>query len=250
MKKVFKNVISSTLPQIVNILSNLILPGLIIAKFGSDVNGLVSTTKTVISYISLVGAGIATAVTQALYQPVANEDDLAVKGMLRSANGMFNRYGWLFLMITLIVAAVYPFAIDSEIPYFTVMLLLIVMSLSGASEFLTEGLVTYSNESKINRLGVEERAILTQGAVSSTVAYQMAAGLLKGGKCDVAVATTGIAGPNSDGTGKPVGLGYVAVGMKDGVHTYRYNFSGSRGEIMETAKNTALFLTIKKLKNV
>lgn len=139
MKKVFKNVISSTLPQIVNILSNLILPGLIIAKFGSDVNGLVSTTKTVISYISLVGAGIATAVTQALYQPVANEDDLAVKGMLRSANGMFNRYGWLFLMITLIVAAVYPFAIDSEIPYFTVMLLLIVMSISGASEFFAIG---------------------------------------------------------------------------------------------------------------
>ncbi len=139
MKKVFKNVISSTLPQIINILSNLILPGLIIAKFGSDINGLVSTTKTIISYISLVGAGIATAVTQALYQPVANEDDLAVKGMLRSANGMFNRYGWLFLMITLIVAVVYPFAIDSEIPYFTVMLLLIVMSLSGASEFFAIG---------------------------------------------------------------------------------------------------------------
>ena len=97
---------------------------------------------------------------------------------------------------------------------------------------------------------MEEKAIFTQGAVSSTVAYQMAAGLLKSGRCDVAIATTGIAGPNSDGTDKPVGLGYIAVGMKDGVHTYRYNFSGSREEIMETAKNTALFLAIKKLKNV
>ena len=139
MKKVFKNVISSALPQIVNIISNLILPGLIIAKFGSDINGLVSTTKTIVSYISLVGAGIATAVTQALYQPVANEDDRAVKGMLRSANEMFNRYGWLFLAIALLVAMVYPLVIDSKIPYFTVMLLLIVMSISGASEFFAIG---------------------------------------------------------------------------------------------------------------
>ena len=120
----------------------------------------------------------------------------------------------------------------------------------GGSEFLTEGIVAYSNESKVTRLGVEESAIKTHGAVSSTVAYQMAAGLLKRGMCDVAIATTGIAGPGSDGTDKPVGLGFIAVGMKDGVHTYRYQFSGNREEIMETAKNTALFLAIKKLKNV
>ncbi|MBQ4097713.1 MAG: nicotinamide-nucleotide amidohydrolase family protein [Clostridia bacterium] len=121
---------------------------------------------------------------------------------------------------------------------------------AGASEFFNEGIVCYSNESKINRLGVDPKSIREHGAVSSQVAYQMAAGLLKEGKCDVAVATTGIAGPSSDGSDKPVGLGYIAVGMRDGVHTYRYVFSGSREEIMETAKNTALFLTIKKLKNI
>ncbi len=139
MKKVFKNVISSTLPQLVNILSNLILPGLIIAQFGSDINGLVSTTKTIVSYISLVGAGIATAVTQALYQPVANGHNDTVKGMLRSANDMFTRYGMIFMAITLIVSIIYPFSIRSEIPYFTIMLLLIVMSTSGASEFFAIG---------------------------------------------------------------------------------------------------------------
>ena len=139
MKKVFKNAISSTLPQLVNILSNLILPGLIIAQFGSDINGLVSTTKTIVSYISLVGAGIATAVTQALYQPVANGDNDTVKGMLRSANDMFARYGMIFIVITLVVSVIYPFSIHSDIPYFTIMLLLIVMSVSGASEFFAIG---------------------------------------------------------------------------------------------------------------
>ena len=125
-----------------------------------------------------------------------------------------------------------------------------VIASPGASACVSEGMVTYSNESKIKRLGVNKADIEKHGAVSSVVAYQMAVGLLKSGNCDVAIATTGIAGPKSDDSLKPVGLCYIAVGMKDGVHTYRYNLSGSREEITETAKNTALFLAIKKLKNL
>ena len=120
---------------------------------------------------------------------------------------------------------------------------------SGASAVVNEGVVSYSNQSKLSRLGVKASDLKTQGAVSSVVAYQMAVGLLKEG-CDIALSTTGIAGPQSDDTDKPVGLCYIAVGMKDGVHTYRYKLSGSREEITETAKNTALFLAIKKLKTI
>lgn len=125
-----------------------------------------------------------------------------------------------------------------------------IIANSGASSFVQEGVVSYSNDSKIKRLGVSQTDLRKEGAVSSIVAYQMALGLLKTGDCDLAISTTGIAGPKSDNTSKPVGLCYIAVGMKDGVHTYRYNFTGTREEITETAKNTALFLAIKKLKNV
>ncbi|MBO5927358.1 MAG: nicotinamide-nucleotide amidohydrolase family protein [Clostridia bacterium] len=121
---------------------------------------------------------------------------------------------------------------------------------SGISEYLMEGAVTYSNLSKVKRLGVREEDIIKLGAVSSKVAYEMAAGLLTGGNCDMAIATTGIAGPKSEDTVKPVGLAFIAVGDKKGVHVYKYNFTGDREEITETAKNTALFLAIKKLKNV
>lgn len=121
---------------------------------------------------------------------------------------------------------------------------------SGASSYVDEGIVCYSNQSKIKRLGVDNADLEKQGAVSSIVAYQMSAGLLKNGGCDLAISTTGIAGPKSDDTQKPVGLCYIGVGMKDGVHTYKLNLSGSREEITETAKNTALFLAIKKLKNL
>ena len=120
---------------------------------------------------------------------------------------------------------------------------------SGASACINEGVVSYSNQSKIKRLGVKEEDLKSQGAVSAVVAYQMAVALLKEG-CDIAVSTTGIAGPQSDDTDKPVGLCYIAIGMKDGVHTYRYKLSGTREEITETATNTALFLAIKKLKTI
>lgn len=123
-----------------------------------------------------------------------------------------------------------------------------VIANSGASSFVNEGVVSYSNQSKIKRLGVSEKDLQTHGAVSSVVAYQMAAGLLRSEDTDVAIATTGIAGPKSDDTKKPVGLCYVAVGTKNGVYAYRLNLSGSREEITETAKNSALFLAIKNLK--
>lgn len=124
-----------------------------------------------------------------------------------------------------------------------------IISNAGASETVVEGIVCYSNLSKKNRVGVNDNDLLREGAVSSIVAYQMAAGLLKTGNCDVAIATTGYAGPNGGENGKS-GLCYIAVGMKNGVHTYKYNFSGSREQITEKAKNTALFLAIKNLKKI
>ncbi len=125
-----------------------------------------------------------------------------------------------------------------------------LIQIPGASRFFHEGIVAYSNTSKMERLDVREFDLKSKGAVSSIVAYQMCAGLLLKGDVDVAISTTGIAGPKSDDTNKPVGLCYVGVGMKDGIHTYKYNFTGSREEITETAINTAMFLAIKKLKRI
>lgn len=125
-----------------------------------------------------------------------------------------------------------------------------IIKFSGASEVIDEGIVCYSNESKMKRLGVKKESLVRNGAVSSVVAYEMALGLLSTGRCDVAIATTGIAGPNSDDTSKPVGLCYIAIGMKDGIHTYKYNFKGNREKVTNLAKNTATYLAIKKIKNL
>ena len=126
----------------------------------------------------------------------------------------------------------------------------LVLENPGASKIFHEGIVCYSNKSKMERLNVTKEALLNDGAVSSKVAYQMALGLLRDSDCDIAITTTGIAGPKSDDTNKPVGLCFVAIGMRDGIHTYRMNLTGGREAITKKAINRAMFLAIKKLKNL
>ena len=97
---------------------------------------------------------------------------------------------------------------------------------------------------------MSEFTLGTVGAVSDETAYEMASGLIATGDCDIAGATTGLAGPRSDRTELPVGLCYLAVGLKEKVYVYRHRFSGSREDITETAINYALFLAYRQLKNL
>ena len=76
----------------------------------------------------------------------------------------------------------------------------------------------------------------------------MAEGLISTDNCDVAVSTTGIAGPKSDNTKKPVGLLYIAVADGAQTQVYEYNLNGTRKSITQTAINLALFAVFKKLK--
>ena len=92
-----------------------------------------------------------------------------------------------------------------------------ITDISGASEVFDCGIISYSNEIKHMVLGVSEDDLKKYGAVSEPVAKQMAQGALRVSGADVAVSVTGIAGPNSDGTDKPVGLVYIALADKDNV---------------------------------
>ncbi len=125
-----------------------------------------------------------------------------------------------------------------------------ITSVSGASEVYFEGVNTYNEGSKIDRLSVSEFTLRTSGAVSDETAYQMALGLLKTGNCDISIATTGLAGPKTDRSALPVGLCFIAIGTKEKIFVYRYKFDGDRKEITEKAINYALHLAYKQLKNV
>ena len=108
----------------------------------------------------------------------------------------------------------------------------------GVSEVLLESVVTYSNASKVQRLGVDPELIAAHGAVSEEVARAMALGAARTSGARVGVAVTGIAGPGGGSAKKPVGLCYMAVNER----VESKVFTGDRSNIKERAAGHALNL--------
>lgn len=102
-----------------------------------------------------------------------------------------------------------------------------ITDIAGASSVFEFGAITYSNEMKEKILGVKPGTLAAHGAVSEETATEMAAGIRRVSGADIGISVTGIAGPGSDGTSKPVGLCYIAINAED----YQYC------EKIETGKN-------------
>lgn len=123
----------------------------------------------------------------------------------------------------------------------------LITSISGASNIFERGFVTYSNQSKIELLGVKKSSLEKFGAVSAQVAKEMAAGALNNSRGDIAIAITGIAGPKSDDSKKPVGLVYIACGVKKPkaqIVVKKFNFSGTRRQIRKSSVAAAIDLIV------
>ncbi|MFP4458351.1 MAG: competence/damage-inducible protein A [Candidatus Zixiibacteriota bacterium] len=123
-----------------------------------------------------------------------------------------------------------------------------IVDVPGSSEYFLGGVVSYSNEAKMNFLDVPEQELIDYGAVSSQVAKSMAKGAREKFGTDYAISTTGIAGPEGGTDEKPVGLVYVAVAHAEGVYCRRYNFNNTRQVNRIRSKSAALFLLSAHLK--
>lgn len=118
-----------------------------------------------------------------------------------------------------------------------------IIKIPGISKYFQEGMVTYSNESKVSRLKVDKNLIEKYGAVSKEVAEEMVNGLIT----DIGISTTGIAGPEGGTQEKPVGLVYIGVKVKEKVTTFKFNFTGDREKIRRKAVLHSLFELYKIL---
>ena len=117
-------------------------------------------------------------------------------------------------------------------------------AVAGSSAVVEAGIVTYSNTTKIELLGVDAKVIQEHGAVSEdTVAY-MSMGALEFTDADISIAITGIAGPDGSSKDKPVGTVWFGVGVVNGeeidIHTGQFIFEGDRDDIRMGAVETAL----------
>lgn len=124
----------------------------------------------------------------------------------------------------------------------------LVTDISGSSEVFSGGVVSYSNEVKIKLLGVSPDTLSSYGAVSEDTAREMALGARLAVGSDIAVSTTGIAGPTGGTSEKPVGTVCFGVASSLGVRTYTKHFGEelSRNGIRTKAAEFALFLAAEE----
>ena len=118
---------------------------------------------------------------------------------------------------------------------------------AGASEVFLGGVVSYSNEAKIGILGVPEEIIASVGAVSEECARAMAEGTRRVFGSDLAVSTTGIAGPSGGTARKPVGLVHFAVTSELGTRAVQRTFPGDRQAVIDAAARMAYSLLLDEI---
>ncbi|MCL2797233.1 MAG: CinA family protein [Firmicutes bacterium] len=128
-----------------------------------------------------------------------------------------------------------------------------LVAIGGASQIVKEGIVSYSVESKMDRLDVEPLILEEFGAASIETVYEMAANLLMfNPDCAYAVATTGNAEPQTDVIRGLTQAPYffVAAGDSYGIHIYRYEYTAPRNDVIEFGVKAALFRLLKKMTEV
>jgi len=118
--------------------------------------------------------------------------------------------------------------------------------IAGSSDVVERGFVTYSNEAKMELLGVAEDLLIDHGAVSEPVARAMAEGAVARSHAEIAVAVTGIAGPGGGTETKPVGLVHLAAARQGAATVHHAEvFSGDRASVRGQTARKALAMALE-----
>lgn len=116
----------------------------------------------------------------------------------------------------------------------------VLTNISGSSEYFNRGIIAYSNQAKIDLLGVPMQTLQDHGAVSSQIAEAMAIGIRNKSNVDLGISTTGIAGPIGGTNDKPVGLVFIGIAGSNHIKVEKFIFSGDRLHNKESTCNAAL----------
>lgn len=122
-----------------------------------------------------------------------------------------------------------------------------ITAVPGSSNVYKGGIISYTNDVKISQLHVDPLLISREGAVSAAVAEAMATGVRNALCTDIAVSTTGLAGPGGDDYGNPVGT--VFIGYADAQHVFseKFLFCGDRDEVRQQAASAALQIILREI---
>lgn len=131
-KKFKLNFIIGILGHVITLGLGLIIPRFFILEFGSEVNGYIKGLEQIFVYVALLEAGVGAASLQALYNPIGNGDTNRANSILAATHLYYRRAGLFFILITAVLSFVYPLIIDSNLNYWMMVALFLVLGTSGA----------------------------------------------------------------------------------------------------------------------
>jgi PncC family amidohydrolase len=124
-----------------------------------------------------------------------------------------------------------------------------ITSIAGSSDYFQGGIVSYSNDAKVELLGVSRSTLERVGAVSRECAAEMARGARQALHANIGVSSTGIAGPGGATARKPVGLVYIGIATPDGDEVQELHLDGDRLAVIDGATLAALRMALDYLES-
>ena len=136
--KFIKNTLATGLMQIVAMISGFIIPKVMLVFYGSEINGIVTSITQLISYLTLLEAGLSGATVFSLYKPIAAHDTYGINRILTAAKNLYYKTGHIFSCMVILCAALYPFFVHSTtLDYEELLLLFLILGINGVLEFYT-----------------------------------------------------------------------------------------------------------------
>ena len=137
-KRCFFNAFSGLFSQFVSVALGVIIPRLVLVQLGSEANSLLSATQQALVYLDLLESGIGTAALQALYKPAAEQDRAAVSGIFNAIRREYAKIGIAYAALVCGLSVLFPLFIKTELPFFTVLLTVLLGGMGQAVRFLLQ----------------------------------------------------------------------------------------------------------------
>ena len=138
-KKGFKNLIFGVWAQVITIGMGILIPRLVLVNLGSEANGLMSSVSSVLSYMTLLEAGVGTATVQALYKPFGESDRDGINGIMAATDYFYKKTGCIYLCFVVILSVVYTVFVETSISKTSVFLVVIMAGMSGVLSYFFQG---------------------------------------------------------------------------------------------------------------
>lgn len=142
MRKSILNIVTGIGYQIITMIIGFIVPRLFLLRYGSEVNGLLSSSSQFLSYLFIFEAGVGSATIQALFGFIGRRDTAGINGVMSATHRYYKKTGWYYLLSTTVLALVYPALLNTSIPSFVVSSIVLFSGISGALSFFTFGKFT------------------------------------------------------------------------------------------------------------